>query len=88
MACPDIAYASVHGVPDPIRGQQVVAVVQPAPTALPLSAQQLADICRSQLESYKVPKRFYSCPSWPMTPSGKTDHIAIAQALPCLTPIL
>jgi len=88
MACPGIAQASVHGTPDPIRGQQVVAVVQ-ANVAEPwVTAQQLAAVCRTHLEGYKVPKRFLVCTDWPLTASGKTDHLAIAKALPCLPALL
>ena len=84
MTCPGIAQASVHGVPDPIRGQQVVAVIQPHPTDTQVTTQQLSAACRAQLESYKVPKRFLMCADWPFTASGKTDHLALAKALPCL----
>ena len=97
-----IAQASVHGVPDPLRGQQVVAVLKPLlpepgetlPTAL-----ALASNCRETLEHYKVPKRFFTCDTWPLTPSGKTDHQALGRMLtqhmnppehttpPCLHPL-
>jgi long-chain acyl-CoA synthetase len=96
MGCPGIANASVHGVPDPIRGQQVVVMLNTTTTAL--SAQLLATYCRSHLESYKVPKRFIACTQWPLTTSGKTDHSALALLLaqyltdesstPCLHHIL
>ncbi len=88
MAITGIAQASVHGLPDPIRGQQVVAVVQTNKAEPFVSAQKLSAACRAQLESYKVPKRFLICEDWPLTASGKTDHLAIAKALPCLPPLL
>ena len=96
MSCPDVANASVQGVPNPIRGQQVVALLNTTGTRV--TAQQLANVCRAQLESYKVPKRFMACTPWPLTASGKTDHPALALMLqqylsdasstPCLQPIL
>jgi long-chain acyl-CoA synthetase len=46
-----------------------------------VTAHALADLCRAQLESYKVPKRFFVCTDWPMTASGKTDHSALALQL-------
>ena len=96
----DITHASVQGVPDPIRGQYVVAVLNTSPSnsKSPPNAQQLANLCRAQLEGYKVPKRFMACSPWPLTTSGKTDHPALALLLqqylidesstPCLRPIL
>jgi acyl-CoA synthetase (AMP-forming)/AMP-acid ligase II len=82
--CPGIAGVSVQGLPDPIRGQQVVAVVQLAASDAnrpPLTAQDLAAWCRERLESYKVPRRFLVCSDWPLTSSGKTDHHRIRQWL-------
>jgi long-chain acyl-CoA synthetase len=84
MSCPDITQACVLGVPDPIRGQQVVAVIRSHSDVLNITAQQLSDLCRTALERYKVPKRFYICKDWPFTTSGKTDPVALAKALPCL----
>jgi acyl-CoA synthetase (AMP-forming)/AMP-acid ligase II len=79
MRHPGIAHASVQGVPDPIRGQHVVALLHT--TTPDITAQQLTDFSRTQLESYKIPKRFMACNTWPLTASGKTDHPALAQLL-------
>ena len=81
MSSAEVAQASVLGVPDVIRGQQVVAIVCASHEAAELSAHALADLCRAHLESYKVPKRFFVCTDWPMTASGKTDHSALAKQL-------
>jgi acyl-coenzyme A synthetase/AMP-(fatty) acid ligase len=71
----------------------VVAVLQikHGESCVTPSAAELATLCRAQLESYKVPKRFMVCSDWPMTASGKTDHPALAALLqqpteinPCL----
>ncbi|WP_371809306.1 AMP-binding protein [Aquabacterium sp. A08] len=80
-AHPALAAASVQGLADPVRGQQVVACVQPLPGAPAPTAQALQAWCRERLEAYKVPRRFYPCPDWPQTASGKTDHAALARAL-------
>jgi acyl-CoA synthetase (AMP-forming)/AMP-acid ligase II len=81
LSSAEVAQASVLGVPDAIRGQQVVAIICASNAAADVSAHKLADLCRAQLESYKVPKRFFVCTDWPMTASGKTDHPALAQQL-------
>ncbi|MBU3648576.1 MAG: AMP-binding protein, partial [Limnohabitans sp.] len=98
LSSPAVAQASVLGVPDAIRGQLVVAIVCASNADADVSAHTLADLCRSKLESYKVPKRFFVCTDWPMTASGKTDHPALAQqfqnyltdekATSCIRPLL
>jgi acyl-CoA synthetase (AMP-forming)/AMP-acid ligase II len=79
LSCPEVVQASVLGVPDAIRGQQVVAIVCPSFDGF--SAHSLSQLCREHLESYKVPKRFFVCNDWPMTASGKTDHTTLAKQL-------
>jgi long-chain acyl-CoA synthetase len=78
----------------------VVAVVQLQAGAQALTLQDVAALCRTHLEAYKIPKRVWVCDGWPQTASGKTDHVALAQALqasapnpnvkgqPCLHPLL
>jgi acyl-coenzyme A synthetase/AMP-(fatty) acid ligase len=80
LSLPEVTHASVLGMPDPIRGQQVVAIVN-ANAQTSLTAHTLSEQCRKHLESYKVPKRFFVCNDWVMTASGKTDHAALAVAL-------
>ncbi len=88
---PSIANASVHALPDEVRGSQVVAVLQPLQpdahatcsnthTAFP-NAHTLAKWCQQRTEAFKVPRQFWLCPSWPFTASGKTDHAQLAHAL-------
>ena len=79
LSCAEVVQASVLGVPDAIRGQQVIAIVCASNDGL--SAHTLAELCRTQLESYKVPKRFFICNDWPMTASGKSDHPTLAKQL-------
>lgn len=91
QADPRIAHASVQGVTDTLRGQQVVAVLQLTDHATPLTAQELMTLCRQHLEPYKVPKRWWVCINWPLTASGKTDHATLADVLKnptCLHPLL
>ena len=76
---PAVTHVSVQGVPDAIRGQQVVAVLHL--NASTVNVADLTHLCRAQLEGYKVPKRFLLCSDWPLTASGKTDHPALAALL-------
>ena len=75
---PAVISASVQGVADPVRGAQVSALLQ---LRTPVSASALTAFCRERLEPYKIPRRFYLCENWPLTPSGKSDHKALAQQL-------
>ena len=77
---PGVAAASVHGLPDPLRGLQVVTWLRPEAGVLEqaLSPARLAAWCRERLEAYKVPRHFQVCADWPLTPGGKTDHLALA----------
>ena len=78
-----IVSASVHGVEDPLRGMQVVAILQLAQDArdLPPSSLQLSAWCRQSLEAYKAPRKYYVCKDWCLTTSAKTDHRALAESL-------
>lgn len=82
-ACPGVANVSVQGLAHPMRGQEVAVVVGfPASTQDPApSAMQLNDWVRPRLESYKIPRRYFVCDSWPLTASGKTDHVRLGQLL-------
>ena len=80
---PAVANVSVHGVDDPLRGLQVVAVLQwnrELRVALPTPL-QLTAWCRQSLEDYKSPRQYFVCQNWPFTTTGKTNHRALAQSL-------
>lgn len=79
-AHPEVVAASAHGLPHPVRGQQVVAVVQLREPAHP-SATALTAWCRERLEAYKQPRRVFVADPWPQTASGKTDHPALERGL-------
>jgi acyl-CoA synthetase (AMP-forming)/AMP-acid ligase II len=82
-AHPAVESASVHGVDDALRGRQIVAILKPrhgTSQALP-NALQLVAWCRLSLEAYKSPRQFFVCHDWCLTPSGKTDHRALADLL-------
>jgi acyl-CoA synthetase (AMP-forming)/AMP-acid ligase II len=78
-AFPGVEAASVQGVADPVRGLAVVALLnlQPALQQAAPDAASLVAWCREHLDPYKVPRRFLVCDRWPLTASGKTDHVAL-----------
>jgi acyl-CoA synthetase (AMP-forming)/AMP-acid ligase II len=95
---PAIAAASVHGLADPLRGLQLVALLRwdPDCAAARPDALALKAWCRQHLEAFKTPRKFLLSADWCFTASGKTDHRALARRLqseqesnnndaPCLT---
>jgi acyl-CoA synthetase (AMP-forming)/AMP-acid ligase II len=84
MGCPEIMRAFVFGVPDPTRGQEVVALVQPWSaadgTAMPLDLEAVTARLKDQLSSFKVPRRYFVIGeddvAW--LPSQKADRRALA----------
>ena len=69
-AHPMVREAAVVGVPDPVRGEEVHAVVLAAPGATP-SADALQEHCRARLAPFKVPRSFELRDELPRTPTGK-----------------
>ena len=71
------ATAYVFGVPDPDRGQAVVAVIA---TDDPIDESSLRTELKRELSAYKVPKRIVAVPSSriPRLSSGKVDMSKLA----------
>jgi long-chain acyl-CoA synthetase len=67
---PGILECAVIGVPDEVRGEEVLAVVVPKPGA-DLEADGLRSWAAERLAAFKVPKRFEIRPELPKTPTGK-----------------
>jgi acyl-CoA synthetase (AMP-forming)/AMP-acid ligase II len=75
---PDVAEAAVYGVPDPIYGETVAAVVVPGPSASPTPA-QLAEFCRERLAAFEVPASIQVSGALPHTAKGSVDRRAVAE---------
>ncbi len=67
---PGILECAVIGVPDEIRGEEVLAFVTPKPGA-ELDEEQLKAWAAERLATFKVPRRFEIRPELPKTPTGK-----------------
>lgn len=87
---PAIAFASVHGVADAVRGASIVAIVcweDPTAADQP-AALQISAWCKQRLEPFKAPRKVFVCGDWPYTASGKTDHKRLghllSEGMPCL----
>jgi fatty-acyl-CoA synthase len=65
-----INHAAVVGVPDPRLAEVPVAfVIREADTRL--SEQEVIDICRGRIASFKIPRRVFFVDQFPLTGSGK-----------------
>ena len=72
-AHPAVLDAVVVGLPDERWGERVVAVVQPRPGTSP-SLDELQQVCRLHLASYKVPRSLCLVDEVRRSPAGKADY--------------
>jgi len=67
---PAVADAAVIGAPDPLRGEEVVAVIALKPDAH-AEAREIREFCRRSLANYKVPRRVVFREALPRSGTGK-----------------
>jgi fatty-acyl-CoA synthase len=70
FAHPRVADVAVVGIPDPVWGEQVAAVVRPDGDPPP-TPEELTDFCRAHLAGFKTPRRWAFVDAFPLTGSGK-----------------
>jgi long-chain acyl-CoA synthetase len=70
---PKVGDAAVFGIPDEDWGEQVKAVIEPAPGVDPgpALADEIIVFCKQQLAKYKVPKTIDFVETLPRDPNGK-----------------
>ncbi|MBI2217207.1 MAG: AMP-binding protein [Candidatus Rokubacteria bacterium] len=78
---PAIAEVGVVGVPDPYRGEDVLAFVVAKPDAKgKVTEQEIVDWCRDQMSVYKAPRQVRFVDALPKTASGKVLKRALRDA--------
>lgn len=78
-AMPGITEAVVAGVPDPLLGQSVTAMVVTSDPGL--SERQILGHCTRHLEDFMVPKRIFLTETLPRTDTGKISRRLAAAAM-------
>ena len=77
---PGVADVAVVGAPDDYWGEEVVALVRPAPGQSP-TEEELFAFCRQHLAAHKTPRRWVFVDEFPLTPSGKVQKFVLRQRL-------
>jgi fatty-acyl-CoA synthase len=75
---PQIAEAQVFGVPDELYGEQLYAWVRLKNNST-LSPEQLKELCKGNLASFKIPKVFRIVNEFPTTASGKVQKFRMRE---------
>ncbi|MFZ2853193.1 MAG: AMP-binding protein [Rhodocyclaceae bacterium] len=77
---PGVREAVVFGVPDPLLGQAIQAVVS-LKEGTDLDEKKIRQLCASRLENYMVPTNILLLPELPKSANGKIDNKALAALL-------
>ena len=67
---------AVIGIPDEVRGEEVLAIVAPKP-GVALDTGALAEHAAARLARYKLPRRFEVRDELPKTPTGKINKVPL-----------
>ncbi len=78
---PQVADVAVVGVPDPVWGERVAAVVRPADPSDPPACATLHAYCRARLAPHKTPVDWYLADEFPLTGSGKVMKFQLQEQI-------
>jgi long-chain acyl-CoA synthetase len=81
LSHPLVHNAAVFGVPDPVLGERVAAVVQLSSGVDDAALDAILSDTKQQLADYKVPERLLAVDAVPRNALGKVDRQAVATAM-------
>ena len=83
LAMPGIANVAVIGLPDPVVGERVCAVIEPVAGHEPPTLQELCGHLTSHrgMAVWKIPERIEIVTQWPLTATGKVKKYMLRKTI-------